>query len=186
MKMIDRASSHSPPPCKVDCNVIRNKERVASLAILPSPQPKEIMKRTDRAIAVPRFHRPGRASFSHGPPRGPPSPFRNAPGLNSCVRSSISRKTCWKVLRSNNSPKIEKAGKALKKLSEGAEWEVATIPNATDYVMLTTDFQRHADELVKQAKAKNIDGATLAYLKLTMSCVRATSLFAMRRNRRFQ
>ncbi len=66
---------------------------------------------------------------------------------------------------------IENAGKALKKLSEGAEWEVTTIPNATDYVMLTTDFQRHADDLVKQAKAKNIDGATLAYLKLTMSCV---------------
>jgi hypothetical protein len=66
---------------------------------------------------------------------------------------------------------IEKGGKALKKLSEGAEWEVATIPNATDYVMLTTEFQRQADELVKQAKAKNIDGATLAYVKLTMSCV---------------
>jgi hypothetical protein len=68
-------------------------------------------------------------------------------------------------------PTIERAGKALKKLSEAAEWEVATIPNATDYVMLTTDFQRHADELVKQAKAKNIDAATLAYVKLTMSCV---------------
>lgn len=66
---------------------------------------------------------------------------------------------------------IEKGGKALKKLSEGAEWEVATIPSATDYVMLTTDFQRHADELVKQAKAKNIDAATLAYVKITMSCV---------------
>ena len=66
---------------------------------------------------------------------------------------------------------IEKGGKALKKLSEAAEWEVPTIPNATDYVMMTTDFQRHADELVKQAKAKNIDGATLAYLKLTMSCI---------------
>jgi hypothetical protein len=66
---------------------------------------------------------------------------------------------------------IEKGGKALKKLSEAAEWEVATIPNATDYVMMTTDFQRHADELVKQAKAKNIDAATLAYVKLTMSCV---------------
>ena len=66
---------------------------------------------------------------------------------------------------------IEKGGKALKKLSEAAEWEVATIPNATDYVMLTTDFQRHADELVKEAKAKNIDAATLAYVKLTMSCI---------------
>jgi hypothetical protein len=66
---------------------------------------------------------------------------------------------------------IEKGAKALKKLSEAAEWEVATIPSVTDYVMLTTDFQRHADELVKQAKAKNIDAATLAYVKLTMSCV---------------
>jgi len=66
---------------------------------------------------------------------------------------------------------IERAGKALKKLSEGAEWEVAVIPDASDYVMLTTDFQRHADELVKQAKAKNIDASTLAYVKLTMSCV---------------
>ncbi len=66
---------------------------------------------------------------------------------------------------------IEKGGKALKRLSEAAEWEVATIPSANDYVMLTTDFQRHADELVKQAKAKNIDAATLAYVKLTMSCV---------------
>jgi len=66
---------------------------------------------------------------------------------------------------------IEKSGKALKRLSEAAEWEVATIPNFTDYVALTTEFQRHADELVKQAKKKNIDGATLAYLKITMSCV---------------
>jgi hypothetical protein len=66
---------------------------------------------------------------------------------------------------------IERGAKALKKLSEAAEWEVPTIPNASDYVMMTTDFQRHADELVKQAKAKNIDAATLAYVKLTMSCV---------------
>jgi hypothetical protein len=66
---------------------------------------------------------------------------------------------------------IERGAKALKKLSEAAEWEVPTIPNASDYVMMTTDFQRHADELVKQAKAKNIDASTLAYVKLTMSCV---------------
>jgi hypothetical protein len=68
-------------------------------------------------------------------------------------------------------PLIEKNAKALRKLSEAAEWEVPTIPNATDYVALTTEFQRNADELAKQAKAHNIDGATLAYLKLTMTCV---------------
>jgi len=66
---------------------------------------------------------------------------------------------------------IERSAKALKKLSEAAEWEVPTIPNANDYVVLTTEFQRSCDDLVKQAKARNIDGATLSYLKLTMTCV---------------
>ncbi len=66
---------------------------------------------------------------------------------------------------------IERSAKALKKLSEAAEWEVPTIPNATDYVAQTTEFQRSCDDLLKQAKARNIDGATLAYLKLTMTCV---------------
>lgn len=66
---------------------------------------------------------------------------------------------------------ISKAGKALRKLSEAAEWEVPTIPNATDYVMLTTEFQRQCDDLVKQAKDKNVDGATIAYFKLTTTCV---------------
>jgi hypothetical protein len=66
---------------------------------------------------------------------------------------------------------IERSAKALKKLSEAAEWEVPTIPNATDYIAQTTEFQRSCDDLQKQAKARNIDGATLAYLKLTMTCV---------------
>jgi hypothetical protein len=66
---------------------------------------------------------------------------------------------------------IERSAKALKKLSEASEWEVPTIPNATDYVAITTEFQRSCDDLLKQAKARNIDGATLSYLKLTMTCV---------------
>jgi hypothetical protein len=68
-------------------------------------------------------------------------------------------------------PAIERSAKALKKLSEASEWEVPTIPNAGDYVVLTTEFQRNCDDLLKQAKARNIDGATLAYLKVTMTCV---------------
>jgi len=56
-------------------------------------------------------------------------------------------------------------------LSQAAEWEVPMIPNATDYVALTSEFQRNTDELVKAAKQGNIDGATLAYVKLTMNCV---------------
>ena len=68
-------------------------------------------------------------------------------------------------------PAISKNAKALKRLSEAAEWEVPTIPNATDYVVFTTEFQRLTDEMDRKAKEKNIDGATLAYLRLTMNCV---------------
>ena len=68
-------------------------------------------------------------------------------------------------------PAISKNAKALKRLSEAAEWEVPTIPNATDYVVFTTEFQRLSDEMDRKAKEKNIDGATLAYLRLTMNCV---------------
>ncbi len=66
---------------------------------------------------------------------------------------------------------ISKSAKALKRLSEAAEWEVPTIPNATEYLAFTSEFQRVSDELVQKAKDKNIDGATLAYLRLTMNCV---------------
>ena len=45
------------------------------------------------------------------------------------------------------------------------------IPNATDYVSLTTEFQRDSDELARNAREHNIDGATLAYVKPTMNCV---------------
>jgi len=68
-------------------------------------------------------------------------------------------------------PMIEKNAKALKVLSQAAEWEVPMIPNATDYLALTSEFQRYTDDLVKAAKQGNIDGATLAYVKLTMNCV---------------
>ncbi len=68
-------------------------------------------------------------------------------------------------------PTIVKSAQDLKKLSEAAEWEVPTIPNAGEYVAFTSEFQRLTDELAKKAKEKNIDGGTLAYLRLTMNCV---------------
>jgi hypothetical protein len=66
---------------------------------------------------------------------------------------------------------VTKNARALKILSEAAEWEVPSIPNVEQYVPLTTEFQRLCDELGKKSKAKNIDGATLVYMQLTMNCV---------------
>lgn len=66
---------------------------------------------------------------------------------------------------------ITKGAKALKALSRASVWEVPTIPNAEEYVILTAEFQRLTDELSRKARDKNLDGATLAYFKLTSSCV---------------
>jgi hypothetical protein len=67
--------------------------------------------------------------------------------------------------------KISKGAKALQLLSEAAEWEVPTIPNAPDYVVKTRQFQDLTDELMQKAKDKNLDGSTLAYVRLTMNCI---------------
>ena len=66
---------------------------------------------------------------------------------------------------------IAKNARTLRKLSTASEWEVPTIPNADQYVVFTGDFQRLCDDLAKTARDKNLDGATLAYVRLTMSCV---------------
>jgi hypothetical protein len=66
---------------------------------------------------------------------------------------------------------IGKNSRALRQLSLAAQWEVPTIPSANEYIVFTGEFQRLCEELNAKAKEKNIDGATLAYLRLTMSCV---------------
>jgi hypothetical protein len=70
-----------------------------------------------------------------------------------------------------NYDQIEKNARALKKLSQAAEWEVPTIPNVEEYLPLTNEFQRFCDEIAKAAKKKNIDSATLGYVRLTTNCV---------------
>ena len=74
-------------------------------------------------------------------------------------------------LTMENYDSISTSAKALKRLSEAAEWETPSIPNATEYLVFTTEFQRVADDMLKKAKDKNIDGATLAYVRMTMNCV---------------
>jgi len=53
-------------------------------------------------------------------------------------------------------------------MSKAAEWSVG---EGNVYKRDTAQFVDAAEELIKHAKAKNIEGATLSYLQLTMSCV---------------
>jgi len=63
---------------------------------------------------------------------------------------------------------IEKHADELIILSKKAEWAVLQTP---EYTRQSDDFRRNADSLAKAAKDKNLDGAALAYVQVTMSCV---------------
>jgi hypothetical protein len=54
-------------------------------------------------------------------------------------------------------------------ISKEAEWKVLKTPQ---YEIYSNDFRRTADALVKNANEKNIDGAALNYVELTLTCVK--------------
>jgi len=53
-------------------------------------------------------------------------------------------------------------------MSKEADWRVFENP---DYDQQSVIFRRHVNSLVKAAQDKNLDAATLAYVRVTMSCV---------------
>ncbi len=59
-------------------------------------------------------------------------------------------------------------GTRLSAMSKEADWRVFENP---DYDQQSAIFRRHVNSLVKAAKDKNLDAATLAYVRVTMSCV---------------
>jgi len=68
---------------------------------------------------------------------------------------------------------IAKNARAMRELSEDAQWRVS--PNV-NYLRLSAEFQDLAEEMAAKAKERNLDGATLAYVKLTMNCVKCHKL----------
>jgi hypothetical protein len=71
--------------------------------------------------------------------------------------------------------KIAKNAKALKDMSEAAEWAEMDLPNPRGYELYALDFQRLCDLLGEKAKAKNLDGATLVFTQLAVNCVNCHS-----------
>jgi hypothetical protein len=69
----------------------------------------------------------------------------------------------------NDFDKITKHAEELILISKQAEWKVLKTPQ---YEMFSNDFRRTAGELIENAKQKNLDGAALAYVDLTLTCVK--------------
>lgn len=53
-------------------------------------------------------------------------------------------------------------------MSQAANWQVLQTP---EYLQHSGEFRRTADALTAAAKDKNLDGAALRYVELTMKCV---------------
>jgi hypothetical protein len=64
---------------------------------------------------------------------------------------------------------VAEQARALKEISEDARWRVS--PNI-NYLRLSAEFRDLAQEVAEKAKQKNLDGATLAYVRMTVNCVK--------------
>ncbi len=63
---------------------------------------------------------------------------------------------------------IAKNSQAMSLLSQATNWQVLQTP---EYLDQSKDFRRAADSLTDAAKKKNLDGAALAYVEMTMKCI---------------
>ncbi|HVY68565.1 MAG TPA: hypothetical protein VHH73_01470 [Verrucomicrobiae bacterium] len=70
-------------------------------------------------------------------------------------------------------PLVAAKAEKLGAMSQEAAWRVLDNP---EYDRLSLDFRRNANDLAQAARKKNLDGATLAYMKMTMSCVECHKL----------
>jgi len=70
----------------------------------------------------------------------------------------------------NDFDKIQKSAEELLRISKEAQFRKAL--STARYEYHANNFQRSAEIAIEKAKAKNIDGATLAYLEMTQTCVR--------------
>lgn len=59
-------------------------------------------------------------------------------------------------------------GTKLSAMSKDADWRMFENPN---YDQQSIIFRKNVDALVNAAREKNLDAATLAYVRVTMSCV---------------
>jgi cytochrome c556 len=69
----------------------------------------------------------------------------------------------------NDVDKIAENADQLITISHQAEWVVVKTPQ---YELFSNQFRKSAEGLVKNAKAKNLDGAALDYVDMTMTCVK--------------
>jgi hypothetical protein len=72
-------------------------------------------------------------------------------------------------LTTENFRMISEGAEKLKKMSTEERWRVR---HDSLYRQFSAEFTQRVEKLQEKANARNIDGATLAWVECTMSCVR--------------
>jgi cytochrome c556 len=72
-------------------------------------------------------------------------------------------------LTTENFEMIAEGARKLRQMSTAEKWRVT---NDVLYRQYSAEFADNAGKLLEKAKAHNLDGATLAWVECTMSCVR--------------
>jgi len=77
--------------------------------------------------------------------------------------------TVLEGLATKDFKKMQKSADELLFLTREAEWKVLHTP---DYENHSNEFRRNVQDLLKNAKDENLDGCALAYMDMTLSCVK--------------
>jgi hypothetical protein len=85
------------------------------------------------------------------------------------AKKLASAKTLLEGIALADFKKIRRSAEDLNQLTKTEEWHAIKTPR---YDMFSNEFRRAAEGIIQKAQARNIDGVTLSYFELTMSCVR--------------
>ncbi len=113
---------------------------------------------------------------AHGRAQNPVQPPPNLPNEAQVMQVKLKRaQTLLEALAKEDFKVIGESAQSLVNISKATEFLRAY--KSEDYEFQARVFQKSAENLVAKAKEKNLDGATLAYMDMTLSCVACHSTF---------
>ena len=91
------------------------------------------------------------------------------PRLDELMRQKLARaQALVGAVVLGNHAEVERAADVLVRLSEASTWSPLQTPQ---YLQHAATFREAARSLAEEARARDIDGVSLAYMEMTLSCV---------------
>src|SRR5579872_389683 len=91
-------------------------------------------------------------------------------GVRTFMRMKLDASTkILEGLTTENFAMIRDGAQTLRNMSNAEKWRIS---NDALYRQYSQEFANHAEKLQEKANDRNLDGATLAWVECTMSCIR--------------